>query len=568
MDAIAEITPAPTTLGIDQIHDDGNDMRRVPAPAIADAILTSSIKQHGVLEPIGVRPNGNGFRIVFGRRRLRCAIAAGLTQIPVLIRDWTDRDIRAVQAAENMHRQQTHPIDAWRTVKDLVDAGYTIADAATALCLDERETRQMEQLGRLDPELLKLAEIEMPAPYQLRVLANAPHKQQKAALRGVKVTKAPNGTTLDVPWRQIVAACAVDRIPRSRALFDAAKHPDMWREDLFAQPGDDDAVFTDDIARFVKLQRAALAAQVEARRTAKQRVQLAEYDAARGTVALPAGWKLIGGVTEKTRPKKVECIFTAMAADGEVIEVLAEDRAAVKAADKAAAARAKKRDADAPEPDRSDAADDGAAGAEDAPAPAEAAKPGLTKAGLQMVQAAKTAALRQALHEGIAALPLERVVALLVLALAADNVSVRLSHGDVPEGLEWRAQARWRQFRDLALGLLHPGGALTDVNGAHARMMAAAALARLLTVGVPSTFGVESGAAAEWIGAAIGAGDMLGRFDTPAFLAQASGDVLRAAAAAAGIKATGAVGALRERLAGALPDWRPDAAAFGAPAPV
>jgi len=75
-----------------------------------------------------------------------------------------------------------------------------------------------------------------------------------------------------------------------------------------------------------------------------------------------------------------------------------------------------------------------------------------------------------------------------------------------------------------------------------------------------------SGPAAEWIGAAIGAGLALGRFDTADFLAQVGGDELRRAAAAAGEKATGSVKSLRERLVGKLPDWRPDAAVFGAAA--
>lgn len=574
MDIPLPITPETIRVAIDLIDDDGTNMRRVPATAVADAVLESSIKRNGVLQPIGVRLVGNRYSVTFGRRRLRLAQRAGLTEIPVHLGAWSDNEIRAVQAAENLHREQTHPVDLWRTVRDLRDQGFSIEDAAAALCHTPRDVQLLERLGRLDAELLALAEIELPEDHQLRVIASAPHKAQRAALKAHKPVKLPNGE-LTVRWHMIAHACRVQQIKRGLAIFDTAAHADMWVEDLFAQPDDDSRIFTNDVPRFLKLQGAALKARVEQQRAAKQRVQLAEWDGAKDTIKLPTGFKLVSAhVTDKTRAKKTECIFAAVRPDGAIFSVLAEDVAAKKAAERATKAKAKK---DQPaNPPRgtihSQAEDEGELDADDAPASAAPAdKPGISKAGLTVVAQQKTEALHATLRDGLAELPLERLVALLLLAFAADNVELRIDHAALDDDHEWSGDSRLRTIGDVIDPLLLPGGGLADISGAQARDLAATLLRRILKVGGPDEMnrwpGNASGDAAEWIGAAIGAGDAVGRFDTEAFLATVNGDELRRAAEAAGIKANGAVGALRARLVGHLPDWRPAAAQFGAPAP-
>jgi len=397
---------------LDQVHDDGNDMRRTKGDARADAALTSSIRRRGVLQAIGVRPNGNGYRIVFGRRRLRCARAAGLTEIPADVRDWQDAEVRAVQGAENMQRAPVHAIDAWLTVCDLVDAGYSIAEAAEELGLDERQTRQMERLGRLHPDLLKLVEIDMPGEQHLRAIANAPRKVQGQVASGGKgklIVRGPGERDL-VLWGDIAARCKVERIARRLAIFNTAAHPGLWEEDLFAQPDDPDRETTRHIADFMKLQAEALAARVEADRAAKKRVQLAEYsEAVSGPgVALPKGWRL-QGIMPNARPKRTESIFVALRPDGSIVEVLAVDVAAQRAADKAAEDRQKAKAAPAaPATVHSRTEDEGELDAGDDPAesegdeepaarPAEAAKPGISIAGRQAIADAKTEALRECL---------------------------------------------------------------------------------------------------------------------------------------------------------------------------
>src|SRR5260221_12184659 len=60
---------------------------RTSVDAVADALLTDSIRQHGILQPPGVRKDGANFLIVWGHRRVRCAVAAGAKSLPLIVLD-------------------------------------------------------------------------------------------------------------------------------------------------------------------------------------------------------------------------------------------------------------------------------------------------------------------------------------------------------------------------------------------------------------------------------------------------------------------------------------------------
>src|SRR4051812_32538236 len=69
----------------------------------ADAQLTESIRQHGILQPLGVRPEGDRGKLAWGHRRFRCGMAAGLTEFPTVIlsKDMTEGDFLTLQMIEN-----------------------------------------------------------------------------------------------------------------------------------------------------------------------------------------------------------------------------------------------------------------------------------------------------------------------------------------------------------------------------------------------------------------------------------------------------------------------------------
>ena len=77
--------------------------------------LADSIAQHGVLQPLLVRPIiGGGYQLIAGERRWRASRIAGLTQVPVIIKELTDDEAAVISLIENLQREDLNPIEeAW-----------------------------------------------------------------------------------------------------------------------------------------------------------------------------------------------------------------------------------------------------------------------------------------------------------------------------------------------------------------------------------------------------------------------------------------------------------------------
>lgn len=86
--------------------------------------LTDSIRARGILQPLLVRPKPDDparYQIVAGERRWRAAGAAGLHEVPVLVRETTDGDAAAAALVENLQRQDLDPVDEARGYARLLD---------------------------------------------------------------------------------------------------------------------------------------------------------------------------------------------------------------------------------------------------------------------------------------------------------------------------------------------------------------------------------------------------------------------------------------------------------------
>lgn len=73
--------------------------------------LAESIREHGIIQPLIVRKSIKGYDIVAGERRYRAAKIAGLKQVPVMIRELTDRDMMQIALIENLQRENLNPIE-------------------------------------------------------------------------------------------------------------------------------------------------------------------------------------------------------------------------------------------------------------------------------------------------------------------------------------------------------------------------------------------------------------------------------------------------------------------------
>lgn len=93
--------------------------------------LAESIKKHGLLQPILVRPVNNHFEIVAGERRFRAAKDAGLETLPVTVRELTDTEALEIQVVENLQRTDLHPLEEAEGYRQLHEKhGYGIEDIA------------------------------------------------------------------------------------------------------------------------------------------------------------------------------------------------------------------------------------------------------------------------------------------------------------------------------------------------------------------------------------------------------------------------------------------------------
>lgn len=73
--------------------------------------LAASLREHGVLEPVIVRPKGADYELVIGERRWRAAQLAGLEAIPALVRDLEDRQVLEMALVENLQREDLNPME-------------------------------------------------------------------------------------------------------------------------------------------------------------------------------------------------------------------------------------------------------------------------------------------------------------------------------------------------------------------------------------------------------------------------------------------------------------------------
>ncbi len=83
--------------------------------------LADSIEQHGVVQPIIVRRCGERYTIVAGERRYRAARLAGLNEIPVIVRDLNEQEVREIALVENLQRENLNPIEEAAAIRALMD---------------------------------------------------------------------------------------------------------------------------------------------------------------------------------------------------------------------------------------------------------------------------------------------------------------------------------------------------------------------------------------------------------------------------------------------------------------
>jgi ParB family transcriptional regulator, chromosome partitioning protein len=114
--------------------------------------LSASIREHGVLQPILVRPCGNGYQLVAGERRLSAAQRAGLLKIPAIVRQIPDDRLLELALIENIQREQLNPIEEAQACQRLLEElKVTQEELAQKLGKDRSTVANSLRLIKLPP---------------------------------------------------------------------------------------------------------------------------------------------------------------------------------------------------------------------------------------------------------------------------------------------------------------------------------------------------------------------------------------------------------------------------------
>lgn len=133
---------------------------RNPRRSFADSDLTDlaqSIREHGIVQPVVVRPAGKAghYEIIAGERRWRAAQRAGLTELPVIIRDVDDRVALELAIIENVQRADLNPVEEALGYQQLMDEHrYTQADLGQVIGKSRSHVANTLRLLKL-PEVIR-----------------------------------------------------------------------------------------------------------------------------------------------------------------------------------------------------------------------------------------------------------------------------------------------------------------------------------------------------------------------------------------------------------------------------
>lgn len=171
-----------STLPIDQIRPNkGQPRKSFKAEDLAE--LTDSIKQNGILQPILVRKSGAYYEIVAGERRYQAARAAGLAEVPVVIREISDDDVFKLALIENLQRSDLTPLEEARGYKKLIkDKGLTQEELAKALSKSRSAITNTIRLLDLPTEVQELVDDGKLSAGHARAILSVPSEDGRIRL--------------------------------------------------------------------------------------------------------------------------------------------------------------------------------------------------------------------------------------------------------------------------------------------------------------------------------------------------------------------------------------------------
>jgi len=239
---------------VDHIEPNPEQPRMVFEPQALDE-LAASIREHGVLQPILVRPLGpNTYQIVAGERRWRASRLAGLETIPALIEEIDDDTALEIAIIENLQREDLTPLDEAAMYDRMVhEHGYSIRKLADKLGKDKGYLENRLRLADAPPEIRELVSLRKDSlshAYELMKVED-PKKRRKLAeqvARGeltlIKLRDKIEGRRPREARPEVEAVVTVDTSVAESAVDDDVENEQAWipEEVRSDQPVSDDSL--------------------------------------------------------------------------------------------------------------------------------------------------------------------------------------------------------------------------------------------------------------------------------------------------------------------------------------
>ena len=146
-----------TVLRLTEIEPNRGQARKVFDPSALEE-LASSITQHGLIQPLVVSRKPNGFyEIIAGERRWRASKMAGLTEVPVIIKEIDDETAALLSLIENLQREDLNPVEEANGYKELMDSfGFTQEEAARKVGKSRTAVANLLRILNLPDSILQL----------------------------------------------------------------------------------------------------------------------------------------------------------------------------------------------------------------------------------------------------------------------------------------------------------------------------------------------------------------------------------------------------------------------------
>lgn len=148
-----------TEIDINKIYPNPNQPRKhFDEEALQE--LASSIKLHGIIQPLVVtKTDDDKYMIIAGERRWRASNLAGLEKLPVVIKNYTEKQIKEISLIENLQREDLNPIEAARAIKQLMDE-YNLTQETVSDRIGKNRSSIANTLRLLSlyPDVIKMIE--------------------------------------------------------------------------------------------------------------------------------------------------------------------------------------------------------------------------------------------------------------------------------------------------------------------------------------------------------------------------------------------------------------------------